>query len=33
VKNCSYCNIPHIKDNFDYIVEKVHMVVEMTKKR
>ena len=31
IKNCSHCSIPHIKGNYDLILEKVDLVVEMTK--
>ncbi|MBF7097721.1 cysteine-rich small domain-containing protein [Alkalibacter sp. M17DMB] len=32
IKNCSYCSIPHIKENYDYIIEKLREVVKMTQK-
>lgn len=32
VKNCTHCDIPHVKENYDKILEKLDLVVEMAKK-
>lgn len=32
VKNCSYCNIPHIRENYDRIIDRLEGIIEMTKK-
>lgn len=32
IKNCSHCSIPHVKDNYDYIIKKLNQIVEMVKK-
>lgn len=33
IKDCSLCVIPHIKDNYSYIVDRCGLVVDETKKK
>ena len=33
IKNCSFCSIPHHRENYDLILERLAAVVEMAKKR
>ena len=32
IKDCTGCLVPHRRKNYDYIVDRVKLVVEMTKK-
>lgn len=32
IKDCSLCDIPHQKENYDLIIEKTLLVVELTRK-
>lgn len=33
IKNCTYCTIPHRRENFDYIMSKMPMILELAKKK
>lgn len=33
IKDCSDCTIPHIRGNFDRIVEKMTLVMEMARRK
>lgn len=32
IKDCSNCNLPHRRDNYDYIIEKFKDIINITKK-
>lgn len=31
IKDCSNCRIPHIKENYDYIIKKMPEIIELAK--
>jgi len=33
IKDCSNCLVPHRRENYDRIMEKMHMVMELAKKK
>ena len=33
IKNCTGCTIPHRRENFDYIMKKMPLILEMAKKK
>ncbi len=32
IKDCSGCNIPHNRDNYEYMVEKAKLLIEFVRK-
>ena len=32
IKDCSDCNIPHIKDNYEMITDKVKLLIDLVRK-
>ena len=32
VKDCTGCTVPHQKDNYDYMIEKTRLLIEIVRK-